>query len=95
MGSAFDTSVLDRVTLAIEQTTHIDRAEITTDTRLADDLELGGFGRMRLTMYLEEVFDLELSNEVVRRFVTVADIVSYYSRRYFRDHQSRLPAFAA
>jgi len=95
MGSAFDTSVLDGVTLAIEQTTHIDRAEITTDTRLADDLELGRFGRMRLAMYLEEVFDLELPNEVVGRFVTVADIVSYYSRRYFRDYQSRLPAFAA
>jgi len=46
-------------------------------------------------MNLEEVFDLELPNDVVRRFVMVADIVSYFSRRYFRDYQSRLPSVAA
>lgn len=95
MGSAFDNSVLDQVALAIEQTTHIDPADITADTRIVDDLGLGRFGRMRLAMYLEEAFDLELSNEAVGRFVTVADIVSYYSRRYFRDYQARVPAFAA
>jgi len=94
MGSAFDSSVLDKVTLAVEQTTRVDPAEITADTRLADDLALGRFGRMRLAIQLEEVFDLELPNDVVARFVTVADIVNYFSRRYFRDYQARLPAFA-
>jgi len=95
MGSAFDSSVLDKVALAVEQTARVSPAEVTIDTRLADDLRLGRLGRMRLAMNLEEVFDLELPNDVVARFVTVADIVNYFSRRYFRDYQSRLPAVAA
>jgi acyl carrier protein len=95
MGPAFDTSVFDKVTLAVEQTIYVNPLEITTDTRLVDDLGLGRFGRMRLAVQLEEVFDLELPNDVVGRFVTVADIVGYFSRRYFRDYDTRLPAFAA
>jgi len=94
MRSAFDSSVLDKVVLAIKQTAHVNPADIATDTRLADDLALGRFGRMKLAIYLEEGFDLELPNEVVARFVTVADIVGYFSRRYFRDFQSPLPAVA-
>lgn len=94
MRSAFDSSVLDKVTLAIEQTIHVNPADVTTGTRLVDDLALGKFGRMKLAIYLEEVFDLELPNEVIARFVTVADIVSYFSRHYFRDYQSPLPAVA-
>lgn len=49
---------------------------------------------MRLAIYLEEIFAPELPNEVVPQFVTVADIVDYFSRRYFRDFQSPLPAVA-
>ena len=94
MRSGFDSSVLDKVALAIGRTTYVNEAEITIDTRLVDDLALGRFGRMRLAISLEEAFDLELSDEIVGRFVTVADIVSYFSRRYFRDYPSPLPAVA-
>ena len=55
---------------------------------------LGRFGLLKLAISLEAVFDLELADEVVARFVTVADIVSYFSRRYFRDFQTPLPAVA-
>jgi acyl carrier protein len=94
MGSVFDSSVFDKVARAIEQTTYISPAEVTTNTRLVDDLALGRFGRMRLAINLEELFDLELPNDVVARFVTVADIVNYFSRHYFRDYQFRLPVAA-
>jgi hypothetical protein len=58
-------------------------------------LALGRFGRLRLGVCLEEVFDVELSNEVVARFVTVSDVVSYFSRRYFRDFSAPVRAAAA
>ena len=94
MTSAFDGFVLGKVALAIEQVTRIDPADISRGTRLTDDLALGRFARLRLAVCLEEAFDLELPNEVAARFVTVGDIVGYFSRRYFRDFQSPLPAVA-
>ena len=48
-------------------------------------MALGRFGRLRLGVCLEEVFDVELSDELVASFVTVDDVVGYFSRRYFRD----------
>ena len=85
MTSAFDGFVLNRVALAVGQVTHVDPATISGRTRLTKDLALGRFGRLRLAICLEEVFDVELSDEVVASFVTVDDVVGYFSRRYFRD----------
>jgi acyl carrier protein len=48
-----------------------------------------------LAICLEEVFDVELSNEVVARFVTVGDVVGYFSCRYFRDFSAPVGAVAA
>jgi len=64
------------------------------NTKLVDDWGLGRFGLLKLAIYLEEAFDLELPDEAIARFLTVADIVSYFSRRYFRDFQSPLPVVA-
>ena len=88
MTSAFDGFVLNRVALAVAQVTHINPTTISGGTRLTEDLALGRFGRLQLAVCLEEMFDIELSNEVVARFVTVGDVVSYFSRRYFRDFSS-------
>ena len=95
MTSAFDGFVLNRVALAVGQVTHIDPATISNGTRLTEDLAMGRFGRLRLAICLEEVFDVELSNEVVARFVTVGDAVGYFSRRYFRDFSAPVRAAAA
>jgi acyl carrier protein len=95
MTSAFDGFVLNRVALAVAQITHIDPATISSRTRLTEDLALSLFGRLRLAICLEEVFDVELSNEVVARFVTVGDVVGHFSRRYFRDFSAPVTAAAA
>ena len=95
MTSAFDGFVLNKVTLAIAQITSIDPATILSSARLTEDLALGRFGRLRLAVCLEEAFDAELSNEVVAQFVTVSDVVGYFSRRYFRDFPSPVMAAAA
>jgi acyl carrier protein len=95
MTSAFDGHVLNRVMRAIEKVTQVHPANITSGTRLTEDLALGRFGRLRLAICLEEVFDLELPNEVVARFVTVGDVVGYFSGRYFRDFDFPAPITAA
>ena len=95
MQSAFDEFVLVKVGLAIQGATQIDPAQISPTTRLVDDLGLRRFGRLRLAICLEEAFDDELSDDALERFVTVGDIIRYFSRRIFRDHVSRLPAALA
>lgn len=69
--------VLDRVISAIERTIRIGQSKVTLDTRLAPDLALSGFGKLKLAICLEEIFDVEFPNEWVAQFATVADIVKY------------------
>ena len=85
MQIALNGSVLDRVIHAIGQTTHLGEQKVALETRLTCDLALGGFGRLKLAIYLEEAFDVELSDDILERAVTVADIVRYISGHYFAD----------
>ena len=85
MQSALDSFVFDKVVLAIGKTLRVDPSGLSRSTRLADDLSLGGFARLRLALCLEDLFDMELQNDTVERFQTLGDIVSYFSFRYFRD----------
>ena len=40
---------------------------------------------MKLAIFLEEIFDIELSNEKVEQFATVSDIVKYIGMHCFRN----------
>ena len=75
-----DKAVPDRVMWAVAQTVLLDQHILTPATRIADDLGIGRFGRIRLALYLEESFDVEIPDEAVERFSTLADIISYMSR---------------
>ena len=85
MQAALNTSVFNRVILAVKRTTSVGSRGVALETRLAGDLLLGGLGRIKLAICLEEVFDIELTDEVLEHFVTVADIVRYVDGHYFRD----------
>ena len=85
MQVALNGSILDRVVFAIKQTTYVGDQKVGPETRLACDLALGSFDRLKLAMYLEETFDVELSDDVLKRAVTVADIIKYISGHYFQD----------
>ncbi len=65
--------------------TNIEAACISESTRFKDDLAFKHFSLIKFSLYLEDVFDHELPNDVVERFTTVADVVNYFSYRYFRD----------
>ncbi len=85
MQSAFNSSVYVKVTLAIKQIMRVDSSGLTQATRLVDDLAIGRFGRLKLAVCLEELFDIELQDKTVEQFDTLGDIVTYLSYRYFRD----------
>lgn len=73
-------AVFEKVVLAVEQTIYTTGTSLSPASRLADDLRLGRFGRIRLALYLEETFEVEIPDEDVDRFDTVGDIVRYVSR---------------
>ncbi len=72
--------VFEKVALAVRQTVSIEQHGLTPRTRIAGDLGVGRFGRIKLALYLEETFDVEIPDDVVGRFDTVGDIVRYLSR---------------
>jgi acyl carrier protein len=82
MQSTFDESVFQKVVLAINRTTRGKAPQVSLSTRLADDLALGKRGRLMLALHLEDIFDIELPDDVSNGFVSVADIVAYSSSRY-------------
>ncbi len=85
MPSVVRNAAFQKVVFAVQQTTHVEASCISESTRLKDDLAFGRFRRNKFALCLEDIFDLELSNDVMERFTTVADVVSYFSWRYFRD----------
>ena len=85
MQVALNGSILDKVILAIRQTTYTGDQKVTSETRLTCDLALGRFDRLKLAMYLEEAFDVELSDDILEQVVTVADIIRYISGHHFQD----------
>jgi acyl carrier protein len=73
-------AIFNKVVSAVEQTVYTEGRSLSPATRLVDDLSLGRFGRIRLAMYLEETFDLEISDHAIECFDTVGDIALYMSR---------------
>jgi acyl carrier protein len=80
MYARFNHAIFEKVVQAVEQIVHIERSRLTLGSRLADDLRLGWFGRIRLVLCLEEMFDAEVPDEALEQFDTVGDIVRYMSR---------------
>ncbi len=81
-------SVLQKILHVVEQTTYIGDKQLTLKAWLSRDLALGGFGRLKLAMYLEETFDVEISYETLERFVTVEDVVKFIGTRLLRNVES-------
>ena len=94
MDAAVNNFVSRKVVSAVGRTVYVELSTISDSSRLADDLALGRFGRLKLGIYLEEIFDLELPDDVLAGFSTVADIVRYISRRYFRNIETSVAAMA-
>ena len=63
----------------------VDPEAVTMDTSFVDDLGADSLDVVELTMALEEEFSLpEVSDEELKKIVTVGDLVEYVSR-YVQD----------
>ena len=51
--------------------------EVTMDAELVNDLGVNSLELADLIMVCEEKFDIEISDDDIRKFVTVADICEY------------------
>ncbi len=88
MQFASNVAVLQKVLHVVKQITYIGDKQPTLKTRLSRDLALGGFSRLKLAMYLEEAFDVEISDEALEQFVTVEDVVKFIGTRLLRNVES-------
>lgn len=70
-------TVKDKVLELIEELTDIPAEEIQEDSGMLDDLELSSFEIMSMFADLEETFDLLISEDTMRNFVTVGDVIDY------------------
>ena len=66
--------LLDKVADVIVKTVHCDASEITPETELAA-LGVDSLKAITILFELEEVFDIEIPNEVIPSIVTVNDIL--------------------
>ena len=55
----------------------LDRNDITMDSELSGDLGINSIELADLVMLCEEKFDIEINDEDIRKFTTVADVVNY------------------
>ena len=59
----------------IAEVLNVDADEITMDTTFVDDLGADSLDVFQIMMGIEEVFDIEISNEDAEKIVSVGDAV--------------------
>lgn len=64
------------VELLVEEL-QIDRADITMDAELSNDLGINSIELADLVMICEEKFDINIDDDDIRKFTTVGDVVAY------------------
>ena len=62
--------------ILIEATGNAD-IEVTEASVLTKDLGINSYDLVELVCNVEDEFDVEISDKVLRRFVTVGDLISY------------------
>lgn len=59
----------------------IKESDITLEAELVNDLGINSLELADLIMVFEETFDIEISENEIRKFLTVGDIVNYLSEK--------------
>jgi len=66
---------LEKLQEIISEVLNVDKDEITMDTTFVDDLGADSLDVYQIIMGIEEVFDIEISNEDAEKIVSVGDAV--------------------
>lgn len=74
--------MFERIQEIIADKLSIDVEEITLDSSFVDDLNADSLDIVELIMALEDELDLEIPDEDVEKFVTVADVVNYVKEHH-------------
>lgn len=72
--------IFEEVKEIIVETMGVSTEEVKMESDLVDDLGADSIDAVELSISIEEAFDLDISDDAVTRFKTVADIVSYIER---------------
>lgn len=67
----------DKIKDIISDELSVDKAKITLDSKLQEDLGADSLDATELIMAIEDSFSIEISDEVAQGMKTVRDIVSY------------------
>ena len=59
------------------ENTNIDVSSLSLSTNLQSDLSLDSLGMVELAVYIEDEFNIKLSDEKIESFETIKDIVEY------------------
>jgi acyl carrier protein len=68
-------SIADQVKRIIVEDLRVDAHKVTDAASLHDDLGFDELARVELAMEIEAEFRIEIGDDVIERFVTVADVV--------------------
>lgn len=76
--------MLEKIKEILKQYTEVDEELITEDAELQADLDLNSLDVMNIVVEFEDVFDIEIPDEDVSRFLVVKDIIDYLTARTSR-----------
>jgi acyl carrier protein len=71
----------DRIQSIVAEQLGVERAEVTKDASILDDLGADSLDVVELVMTLEETFDIEVPDDAVEEMRTIGDI-----QRYVESH---------
>ena len=85
MDAAVNNFVSRKVVSAVGKTVHVEASGISDTSRLADDLAIGRFGRLKLGIYLEEIFRPRTAGRCARGFLNRGGHRSLYQPSLFQE----------
>ena len=69
--------VFDQIKEMLAEQLDLDESKITMDSDIVEDLEADSLDVVDLVLSMEDVFEVEVPDEVIENFKTVGDVVRY------------------
>ena len=73
--------MLERLQRIFQENTGITDIEISKETNLKNDLGLNSFDLAQLVCSVEDEFDVEIPNRVIKDFKTVGDVINFIEKQ--------------
>jgi acyl carrier protein len=87
-----DDPLTDRILGILAEQLGLDRADITPNKSLANDLNIDSLDAVELVMSFEDAFEITIPDEDAEQLKTVADLIAYLKRRHDGEGDAGVPA---